>query len=119
MERTTYNIDAKGKILGKIATDAAVHLRGKYKPTFTPHIDDGDIVVITNCKHVHLTGKKKDTKTYIHYTGYPGGIREKTFKQVQDEDPTRIVYHAVYHMLPNNKLRRNMMKRLQLQSEER
>lgn len=115
--RAWYHVDAKGKILGRMSTDIATHLQGKYKPTFVHHKDEGDVVVVTNCAHVVVSGNKERAKTYAHFTGYPGGIRKVSVSEVRETHPTRIVENAVYHMLPKNKLRSRMMKRLKLFAE--
>jgi large subunit ribosomal protein L13 len=103
-------IDAEGKVLGRLATKVASILRGKNKPTYTPHIDSGDYVVIINADKIHLSGKKKDIKIYQRYSGYLGGLKELSFRQVFEKDPTRIISLAVKRMLPKGPLTRKIFK---------
>ena len=97
-------VDAKGQTLGRLASKVAILLRGKHKPNFTPHVDCGDNVVVINASKVNLTGKKWEDKTYIRYTGYPGGQRTLTAKQLFDKNPSTIIEKSVKGMLPKNKL---------------
>lgn len=97
-------LDAEGQSLGRLASVAAKMLRGKHKPSFTPHVDCGDNVIIINAEKVNLTGKKWDAKKYVRYTGYPGGQRSLTAKQLFEKDPCRLAEKAVKGMLPKNKL---------------
>ena len=97
-------VDAKGQALGRLASKVAILLRGKHKPNFTPHVDCGDNVVVVNASKVNLTGKKWEDKTYIRYTGYPGGQRILTAKQLFDKNPSTIIEKSVKGMLPKNKL---------------
>ena len=97
-------VDADGQTLGRLASEVAKLLRGKHKPNFTPHVDCGDNVVITNAAKINLTGKKWEAKEYIRHTGYPGGQRSLTAQEMFDKDPTRLVEKAVKGMLPKNKL---------------
>ena len=97
-------VDAKGQTLGRLASKVAILLRGKHKPNFTPHVDCGDNVVVVNASKVNLTGKKWEDKTYIRYTGYPGGQRTLTSKQLFDKNPSTIIEKSVKGMLPKNKL---------------
>ena len=97
-------IDADGQTLGRMSSIVAKFLRGKYKPNFTPHVDCGDNVVIINASKVHLSGNKWTEKSYIRHTGYPGGQRSLTARELYDKDPTRVVEAAVKGMLPKNKL---------------
>ena len=97
-------VDAKGQALGRLASKVAILLRGKHKPNFTPHVDCGDNVVVVNASKVNLTGKKWEDKTYIRYTGYPGGQRTLTAKQLFDKNPSTIIEKSVKGMLPKNKL---------------
>lgn len=97
-------VDADGQTLGRLASEVAKLLRGKHKPSFTPHVDCGDNVVITNAAKINLTGKKWEAKEYIRHTGYPGGQRSLTAQELYDKDPTRLVEKAVKGMLPKNKL---------------
>ncbi|MFA6522162.1 MAG: 50S ribosomal protein L13 [Patescibacteria group bacterium] len=112
MPRTTYTIDASGKVLGRLATDIALHLMGKYKTSYVPNIDDGDIVIITNAKDVKITGKKLDQKIYIRHTQYPGGIRERKMSVLMQNDPKKVIEMAVSRMLPKNNHRDRRMERL-------
>jgi large subunit ribosomal protein L13 len=97
-------VDADGQTLGRLASEVAKLLRGKHKPSFTPHVDCGDNVIITNAAKINLTGKKWEAKEYIRHTGYPGGQRSLTAQELYDKDPTRLVEKAVKGMLPKNKL---------------
>ncbi len=97
-------VDADGQTLGRLASKVAMLLRGKYKPEFTPHVDCGDNVVIINAEKIKLSGNKWNDKTYIRHTGYPGGQRSKTARQVFDQNPSILIEKAVKGMLPKNKL---------------
>jgi|TARA_Y100001934_G_scaffold197736_1_gene233121 large subunit ribosomal protein L13 len=97
-------VDAEGQTLGRMSTIVAKLLRGKYKPNYTPHVDCGDNVVVINASKINLTGKKWDAKSYIRHTGYPGGQRSLTAKELYSKDPARLVENAVKGMLPKNKL---------------
>jgi|TARA_B100000809_G_scaffold54232_1_gene49812 large subunit ribosomal protein L13 len=97
-------VDAEGQTLGRLASKVAILLRGKHKPNFTPHVDCGDNVVVINASKVNLTGKKWENKTYIRYTGYPGGQRTLTANQLFDKNPSSIIEKSVKGMLPKNKL---------------
>ena len=112
VERKWYVIDAENKTLGRLASEVAAILRGKKKPTYTPHVDCGDYVIVINAEKVAVTGKKRKEKIYKRHTGYPGGLREMTFEQLMEKHPTEIVRHAVKGMMPNGKLRRQMYKKL-------
>lgn len=112
VERKWYVIDAEGKTLGKLAAEVAMILRGKKKPIYTPHVDCGDYVIVINAEKVEVTGKKRQNKIYKHHTGYPGGLREVTFAQLQEKHPDEIIRHAVKGMLPNGALGRQMFKKL-------
>ena len=107
-----YVIDAEGKNLGRVATKAAHIIRGKHKPTFTPHVDCGDNVIIINASKINLTGNKLDDKMYYNHSGYPGGLRERTAKVMKEKYPVEMVERAVRGMLPKNRLGRKMFKRL-------
>ena len=111
-------IDASSAPLGRVSTEISKYLIGKYKPTYTPHIDCGDYVVVINAKHVVVTGKKENTKMYYTHSGFPGGLRKETFAQVMEKNPARIIEHAVHGMLPKNKLLSPRMKRLKVFGEE-
>ena len=97
-------VDAEGQTLGRMSTIVAKFLRGKYKPNYTPHVDCGDNVIVINASQINLTGKKWDSKSYIRHTGYPGGQRSLTAKELYGKDPARLVENAVKGMLPKNKL---------------
>ena len=98
------HIDAEGQTLGRLSSVAAILLRGKRKPNFTPHVDCGDNVIITNADKINLTGKKWTDKSYIRYTGYPGGQRSLTAQELFDKNPERLIEKAIKGMLPKNKL---------------
>ena len=110
--RNWYVIDAANKPLGRVATKAATILRGKNKPTFTPHVDCGDYVIIINAGSVALTGNKLEQKMYYNHSGYPGGLRERTAKTMRDDYPVEMVERSVKGMLPNGRLGRQMGKKL-------
>ncbi len=114
IQRQVHRIDATDQVLGRLATQVANILHGKNKPEFLPHLDLGDTVVIYNAKDIRLTGNKLENKTYYWHTGYPGGIRSKTAGEVMQKDPTELIHRAVYGMLPKNRLRAKMMKRLKI-----
>ena len=117
IERKWYIIDASGKSLGRVATEAAKLLRGKHKPTFTPNVDTGDFVIILNCKEAVLTGRKLDQKVYRHHSGYIGGMREVSARVMMDKIPEKAMMHAVKGMLPHNSLGRQMLKKLRVYSD--
>ena len=112
--RGKHEIDATGRAVGRIATEVAMALRGKNKPNFTPHIDSGDYVIINNASQVKFTGKKLVQKDYHHHTMYPGGFKTISMKKVFDKDFAEVIRKAVYGMLPKNRLREEMMKRLKI-----
>ena len=114
--RKWWVLDAKGQSLGRLASAAAVLLRGKHKTTFTPHVDTGDFVVIVNAGEVNVTGAKKDDKKYYQHSGYPGGIREESFRHLAARRPEAPIRTAVKGMLPKNKLGREMIKKLKIYS---
>lgn len=114
VQRKWYVVDADGKTLGRLASEVASVLRGKNKPTFTPHVDCGDYVIIVNAEKIAVTGKKRREKIYKRHTGYPGGLREITFEKLQAKKPEEIIRHAVKGMLPNGKLGRQMFKKLKV-----
>ena len=108
-------IDAEGVVLGRLAALVASRLRGKHKPTFTPHVDDGDNVIIINADKVKLTGRKYTDKKYYWHTGHPGGIKSRTKQQIlEGAHPERVVYQAVKRMLPGNRLSRRQMTNLRI-----
>ena len=109
-------IDADGKTLGRLAVQIASRLRGKHKPTYTPHVDTGDFIVVVNAEKVRLTGNKLADKKYYRHTGYPGGLRVKTADKLLQEKPTEVLKHAVKGMLPKNRLGHQMIKKLKIYS---
>jgi len=112
VERNWYVIDAEGISLGRVATKAATILRGKHKPSFTPHVDCGDFVIIINASKVNLTGDKLNKKMYYNHSGYAGGLRERTGKEMLANYPEEMMERAVKGMLPNGRLGRQMYKKL-------
>ncbi len=114
IERKWYVIDAEGKTLGRLSTEVASILRGKKKPIYTPHVDTGDYVIIVNAEKVEFTGKKLDQKLYRHHTGWPGGLKEITARQLMVRKPTKALELAIKGMLPKNSLGRQMYKKLKV-----
>ena len=114
IESKWYVIDAQGKPLGRVATEAAKLLRGKHKPTYTPTIDTGDHVIVINCKDAVLTGKKLDQKMYRHHSGYIGGIKETSARVMMETTPEKAMMLAIKGMLPHTKLGRQMIKKLRV-----
>jgi large subunit ribosomal protein L13 len=112
IKRAWHEIDAQDQIIGRVATQAAILLMGKHKPTFVRNLDSGDHVVILNAERIVSTGRKETQKIYAHHTGHVGGYRQTTLSKLRVEDPAEIIKHAVFGMLPKNKLRDNMIKRL-------
>lgn len=112
VERQWWVVDAADLPLGRVASEVAVLLRGKHKPTFAPHVDGGDYVVVLNVERVGVTGNKEDAKKYYRHSGYPGGIRELSLGEMRERYPERIIETAVKGMLPKNKLGRRMLGRL-------
>jgi large subunit ribosomal protein L13 len=112
--RKWHVIDAQDVVLGKLATKAAMLLMGKTKPSYTPFLDTGDHVIVLNADKVRLTGRKEENKIYRHFTGYPGGLVETSFKRVRAEKPIRIVEDAIFGMLPKTKLGKQMIRKLQV-----
>ena len=109
-----YVVDATGVALGRLASSVARLLKGKHKPTYTPHLNTGDHVIVINAAKILVTGSKLDGKTYTHYSGYPSGLRTKPLRRAQDEDPTFPVMNAVKGMLQRNTLGADMLKRLRV-----
>lgn len=101
-------IDAAGQSLGRVASKAASIIRGKTKPIYTPHVDTGDNVIVINAAKVRLTGKKWDDKIYYHHTGYPGGIKSKTAREIRERQPSNLLKKAITGMLPKNRLGRSL-----------
>lgn len=114
IERQWHVLDASGKILGKLATEAAKLLMGKHKPTFSRHLDTGDFVVIINAEKVRFTGKKAEQKLYHSHSGYPGGLKTINLERLMRTNPTRVIEHAVKGMLPHTRLGASMMKKLRV-----
>ena len=114
VEQRWWHVDATDRILGRLATKIATVLMGKHKPTYTPHVDTGDFVVVTNAHKVRVTGNKADTMVYPRYSYYPGGHKEIPFKRVLERHPERIIEAAVRRMLPKNALGRRMLKKLKV-----
>lgn len=112
IERKWYVVDAEGQTLGRLASEVAKVLRGKHKPTFTPHVDTGDFVIVINADKVKFTGKKLTDKTYFRHSGYQGGTTFTTAGQMMQKFPTRVVEHAVKGMLPKNRLGAQMYRKL-------
>ena len=114
IEKKWILIDAEGVVLGRLATIVANRLRGKHKPTFTPHMDMGDFVIIVNAEKVALTGNKREQAFQYRHSGYPGGLRKQSFGEVLDSHPERLLEKAIKGMLPKNKLGRDMAKKLKV-----
>ena len=114
VERNWFLLDATDKILGRVATKIADKIRGKDKPTFTPHTDGGDYVVVINAEKIKVTGSKFTDKKYYRHSLYPGGLKTKTFKDLNKDNPERVIEEAVKGMLPKNKLGRSMIKKLKV-----
>ena len=114
VERNWFVVDATDKILGRFATKIADRIRGKDKPSFTPHTDGGDYVIVINAEKIRVTGKKFTDKKYYKHSLYPGGLKTQTFKQLLQSNPERIIEDAVKGMLPKNKLGKSMIKKLKV-----
>ena len=108
------HVDATDQVLGRLSTEVAMILMGKHKPTYTPHVDTGDFVVITNAESIKLTGKKLDQKIHQTYSGHPSGHKVKTFREVQEKHPERLIEESVRRMLPKNKLGTKMLSKLKV-----
>jgi large subunit ribosomal protein L13 len=117
--RRWHVIDAQDVVLGKLASKAAMLLMGKTKPSYTPFLDTGDHVIVINAAQVKLTGRKSENKVYRHFTGYPGGLVEKSIQRVRAEKPTRIVEEAIQGMLPKTKLGKQMFRKLKVYAGDR
>ncbi len=117
VEKKWLFIDAKDKILGRLASKIAMLLMGKHKVTYSPHQDCGDFVIVINAKDIKVTGKKADQKKYRHYTGYPGGLKEYSFKRLMEKKPEEIIRRAVKRMLPHNNLGRNLLCHLKIYAD--
>jgi len=114
VKREWFVVDATGKTLGRLATEIAKILMGKHKPTYTPHIDGGDFVIVVNAEKIFVTGKKLTNKVYYKHTGYMGHLKEATLKEMLEKKPEEVIRLAVRGMLPKNKLRDRRMKRLKV-----
>ena len=113
--RKTHTLDAEGQVLGRLATRIAILLRGKHKVAFQPHIDGGDYVVVNNIKSIVITGAKLDQKRYYHYSGYPGGMKEKQLGSMMEKNPADVLRRVVYQMLPPTRHRKTIIKRLTIE----
>jgi len=113
-DRRWFQVDAAGEVLGRLATRIATALMGKDRPDYTPHVDTGAFVVVTNADKVRMTGNKLSEKVYQSYSGYPGGLREVTAEEMLEKHPERVIGEAVRRMLPKNKLGRQMIRRLRV-----
>jgi len=114
VERAWYIIDAKDQVLGRVASRIATVLRGKHKPTWAPHVDSGDFVIVLNADKVVLTGRKLDQKHYHQYSGYPGGLRSRSARELMGTHPDRLIRFAVQGMLPKNRLSRSVITKLKV-----
>ena len=114
VEKKWYVLDASDKPLGRVASEAARLLRGKHKPTFTPHIDTGDHVIVINAEKAILTGKKLDQKYYYHHSGYPGGIKSISYRRLMETKPELAMELAIKGMIPHNRLGRQIMKKVRV-----
>ena len=112
VERRWWVVDATGAPLGRVASHVASLLRGKHKPTFAPHVDGGDYVIVVNVERIGATGNKEESKRYYRHSGYPGGLKEMTLAEMREKHPERVIEAAVKGMLPKNKLGRRMFGRL-------
>ena len=114
VDRSWFILDATDKVLGRLATKIADRIRGKDKPTYTPHTDGGDYVIVINAEKVKVTGSKFENKTYHRHSLYPGGLKSQTFKELNKKNPERIIEEAVKGMLPKNKLGKSIIKKLKV-----
>ncbi len=114
VKKKWYLVDAEGEVLGRLASKVAAVLRGKHKPTYSPHMDVGDHVIIVNADKIRVTGKKAKNKTYFRHSGYPGGVTQETFADLKKKHPERILEKAIWGMLPHNRLGRKMYKKLKV-----
>ena len=114
IEQRWFVVDAEGQTLGRLATRIADTLRGKDKPTYTPHVDTGDFVVVVNAEKIQVTGKKLDEKLYYRHSGYPGGLRSRTLAEQLERRPTEVIRKAVKGMLPRNRLARRQITKLKV-----
>ncbi|MBQ2661369.1 MAG: 50S ribosomal protein L13 [Clostridia bacterium] len=114
VERKWYVVDADGMVLGRLASQVAAILRGKHKPIYTPHVDTGDHVIIINAEKVVLTGNKLTDKKYYHHTGYPGGLKETSYRELLEKKPEFAVYEAIRRMMPKGPLGRKMLTKVRI-----
>jgi large subunit ribosomal protein L13 len=114
LEKRWYVVDAEGKTLGRLATQIADTLRGKTKPTYTPHVDTGDFVIVVNAEKIAVTGKKLDEKMYYRHSGFPGGLKQRTLRQQLEKRPTDVIRIAVKGMLPKNRLAAAQLTKLKI-----
>lgn len=119
VQRDWFVVDATDKVLGRVATEIALRLRGKHKPVYTPHVDTGDHIVVINAEKIAVTGNKEEGKIYYRHTGYPGGIKDVNLRELREKAPTRILENAVRGMLPKNSLGRAMIKKLHIYAGEK
>jgi large subunit ribosomal protein L13 len=119
IKRQWFLVDAKDKVLGRLASKVAAVLRGKHKPVFTPHLDSGDAVVVINAARVRVTGRKLKQKSYRRYSGYPGGLKEVPFEVMLDKRPTTVIELAVRRMLPSGPLGRDLIKKLKIYADDK
>lgn len=119
IDRRWHVIDAQDVVLGKLASKAAMLLMGKNKPSYTPFLDTGDHVIVINADKIHLTGRKEEKKVYRHFTGYPGGLVERSFKRVRGERPVYMVEEAIRGMLPKTRLGKQMFRKLKVYAGDR
>jgi large subunit ribosomal protein L13 len=117
VDKKWYVVDAEGLVLGRLAANVARILRGKHKPIFSPHMDNGDFVIIVNAGKVRLTGKREEQKSYFTYSGYPGGAKTRMFKDLINSNPQYVIEHAVRGMLPHNRLGRRLIKKLKVYAD--
>ena len=114
IEHQWYVVDAAGKTLGRLSSDVAYVLRGKHKPIFSPHMDTGDYVIVVNADKIAVTGNRADQKMYYSHSGYPGGLKKRTYKDVLQTRPQRILEHSIRGMLPRNSLGEAMYRKLRV-----
>ncbi len=117
VEKSWHLVDATDVPLGRLASDVAVVLMGKHRPEYTPHVDTGDFVIVTNARGIALTGKKAEQRLNMHYTGYPGGLKARPFGELRERHPEKLIEDAVRRMLPKNRLGRVMLKKLKVYPE--
>ena len=114
IEREWLVIDASNQVLGRLASEVARLLRGKHKPQYTPYLDTGDFVVVVNAERVQLTGRKREQKVYYRHSGYPGGLKQETAREMLEKYPERLIRRAVWGMLPKNRLGRKLYRKLKV-----